>query len=176
MNGEIDQTISDVEEIAGETLPEIQIRTQTWLARRDRLEMIQQERDNVDDLKQLAEFDTKQSELYIKGCKNILKANLAAGAKKDWASLYNDKPFPPFVFKNPAPLYKQVARETGVPPKRFLSELLFPSVKNRRMQKENDAKKTYDLKMRLYEEEKAARRAAHEAKKTAYMAEQSAYN
>lgn len=177
MNEEFAQTISaGVEEIAGETLPEIQIKTQTMLARRDRLEMMQQERDNIDDLKQLAEFDTKQSELFIKGCKNILKGNLAAGAKIDWASLYNDKPFPPFIFKNPAPQYKQVAGETGVPPKSFLSELLFPSVKNRRLQKENDAKKAYALKMKLYEEEKATRRAAYEAKRTAYLAEQSAYN
>lgn len=177
MTEELDQTISaGVEEIKGETLPEIQIMTQTMLARRDRLEITQQERDNVDDLEQLAEFDTKQSELFIKGCKNILKANLASGARIDWASLYNDKPFPPFIFKNPVPQYKQVARETGVPPKSFWSELLFPSVKNRRLQKENDAKNAYDLKIKLYEEEKDARRAAHEAKRTAYLAEQLAYN
>lgn len=177
MNEELDQTISvGVEEIAGETLPEIQIKTQTMLARRNRLEKIQRERDNVDGLKQLAGFDTKQSELFIKGCKNILKANLASGAKIDWASLYNDKPFPPFIFKNPAPLYNQVARETGVPPKSFLSELLFPSVKNRRLQKEDEAKKAYGLKIKLYGEEKDTRRTAYEAKRTAYLAEQSAYN
>ncbi len=177
MTEELDQKISaGVEEIAGEAIPEIQIKTQTMLARRDRMEMIQQERDKIDNLKQLAEFDTKQSDLFIKGCKNILKANLAASAKIDWASLYNDKPFPPFIFKNPVPRYKQVAGETGVPPKNFFSELLFPSVKNRRLQKEDDAKKAYALKMKLYEEEKEARRAAYEAKRTAYMAEQSAYN
>ncbi len=176
MNEELDQTISDVEKTYGKTLPEIQIKTQTMLARRDRLELMQQKRDNIDDLKQLAEFDTKQSELFIKGCKNILKANLAAGSKIDWPSLYNDKPFPPFVFKSPAPLYKQVAAETGVPPKSFLSEILFSSVKNRRLQKENDAKKAYAIKMKLYEEEKDARRAAYEEKRTAYLAEQSAYN
>lgn len=177
MNEETQQTIlADVEETAGETLPEIQIKTQTQLARRNRLEAIRREREQLDGLKQMAEFDTKQSQLFIKECKNILKANLAAGAKIGWASLYDDKPFPPFVFKDPIPQYKQVARETGVPPKSFLSELLFPSVKNRRLQKEKDALRAYDLKIKLHEEEKEARRIAYEEKRAAYLAAQSAYN
>ncbi|TEB09392.1 hypothetical protein [Pelotomaculum propionicicum] len=177
MNEEIAQPIlTDVEEIKGETLPEIQSKKQNLLARRDRLEQIEQERNSLEDLRQLAEFETKQAGLLIKGCKNILKDNLAAGAAADWASLYNDKPFPPFVAKNPAPRYKQVVLETGVPPRNFLSELLFPSVKNRRLQKETDAKTAYDLKMKQYEEEKAARLAAYEEERKAYLAAQSAYN
>src|SRR5450830_1765180 len=101
VNEELHQANSeDIEEIAKETLPEIHIRRQTDLARQERLEKIQQERDSIDDLKQLAEFETKQCKLFIKGSKNILSEHLAAGVKTDWASLYEDKPFPPFVFKN----------------------------------------------------------------------------
>jgi restriction system protein len=177
VNKENGQSISaEVEDIACETLPEIYIRTQTWQARQERLEKIQQARDSLKDLNELAEFEKIQSEIFIKECKNILKDNLAAGVKSNWASLYNDKPFPPFVYKKPAPRYNQVVRETNVPPKKFLSELLFPSVKNVRRQKENDAKAAYDLKMKHYEGEKEAQRDAHEKGRNAYVAEQTAYN
>jgi hypothetical protein len=177
VNKKNEQNISaEVEDIACETLPEIHIRTQIWQARRDRLEKIQQARDSLEDLNELAEFKNKQSEIFIKECKNILKDNLAAGVTTPWVSLYNDKPFPPFVYKNSAPRYNQVVRETGVPPKKFLSELLFPSMKNVRQQKENDAKAAYDLKIKHYEGEKEAQRAAHEKERNAYVAEQTAYN
>ncbi len=134
------------------------------------------ERKKLADLRELAEFETKQAALLLEGCKNILKDNLAASTAADWTSLYNDKPFPPFVAKNPAPRYKQVALETGVPSKNFLSELLFPSAKNKRLQKETDAKTAYNLRMKQYEEEKAARLAAYEEEREAYLAAQSAYN
>lgn len=177
VNEELHQANSeDIEEIAKETLPEIHIRRQTDLARQERLEKIQQERDSIDDLKQLAEFETKQCELFIKGSKNILSEHLAAGVKTDWASLYEDKPFPPFVFKNPAPRYSQVARETGVPPKSFFSELLSPAAKKERLQKESNAKNAYDLKIKHYEEEKESQRTAHEKERDAYIAAQSEYN
>ncbi|MDD2554469.1 MAG: hypothetical protein PHP51_07850 [Desulfotomaculaceae bacterium] len=159
-----------------ETLPETHIRTQALLARQKRLEQIQQERDSFVDLKELAEFETKQAEIFVSECKNILRKNLADGVKTEWASLYHDKPYPPFVYKNPAPRYKQIAREIGVPQKRFFSELLFPSAKKARLQKENDARKAYHLREKQYEEEKEAERAAHEKEREAYVAGQSAYN
>lgn len=174
---ENDMIISDeVEEIAGETLPETVIRTQSDLARRERLEKIRRKRDSLGDLNDLAEFETKQSEIFLKECKSILEDNLAAGVKIDWASLYNDKPFPPFVFKKPAPQYNKIVKEAGVPQKKFLSELLFPSVKKTRLQKENEARAAYDLEMKHYEGEKEAGRAAHEKERAAYVAGQSAYN
>jgi restriction system protein len=167
---------ANVEEIWGETLPEAHIRAQKERARQERLEKIQRERANLDDLKQRTEFETIQTELFIEGCKNILKDNLAAGIKADWASLYNDLPYPPFVFRNPAPRYNQVARETGVPSKDLLSELLSPAVKKERLQKEGDAKNAYALKMKLFEEEKESQRAAHVKERDSYISAQSEYN
>ncbi len=172
-----DHSISDeVEGIAGETLPETVIRTQAELARRERLEKVRRKRDSLADLNDLAEFETKQSEIFLKECKTILEDNLAAGVKIGWASLYNDKPFPPFVYKKPAPQYNKIVKEAAVPQKKFLSELLFSSVKNTRLQKENAARAAYNLEMKHYEGEKEAGRAVHEKERAAYMAGQSAYN
>lgn len=164
------------ESITDETLPETHILTQAELARRERLAKIQQERDGFVGLNELADFETKQSEMFIKECKNILRDNLAAGVRTDWASLYNDKPYPPFVYKNPAPRYNLIAREKGVPKKSFFSELLFPAIKKARLEKENNAKTAYDLKSKQHEEEKEAGRAAYEKERDAYVAGQSAYN
>jgi hypothetical protein len=90
---------ADVEEILLETLPEAHIRAQNERARQERLDKIQKKRKNLADLKQLAEFESIQAELFMEGCKNILKDNLAAGPEAEWAALYNDMPYPPFIFK-----------------------------------------------------------------------------
>ncbi len=167
---------ADLEEILLETLPEAYVRAQKERSRQERMEKVQQERKKLDDLKQLAEFESTQAELFIEGCKNILRDNLAAGPKADWASLYNDMPYPPFVFKSTTPRYNQIAREIGVPPKSTFSELLSPAVKKERLQKENDAKNAYTLLLKQYEEEKEAQRAAHEKERTVYLNTQSEYN
>ncbi len=177
MNEKIQQPDqADLEESLVETLPEAHIRAQKERIRQERLEKIQQERVKLDDLKQLAQFESRQAELFIEGCKNILKDNLAADHKAEWASLYNDIPYPPFVYKNPAPRYNQIAREKGVPPKSTFSELLSPAVKKERLQKENDANNAYNLMLKQYEEEKEAQRAAHEKERAAYLNAQMEYN
>lgn len=162
--------------ISGETLPEKHIMTLIRLSRQERLDKIRQERNDIEDLNDLAEFETKQTELFFRKCKNILKDNLTAGVNYNWASLYNDKPFPPFVYKEPAPKYIKVAKEAGVPQKKLISELLFPSVKNARLHKENDAKSAYNKKMAQYDTEKEAARAAHEKERDDYISGQAAYN
>jgi restriction system protein len=177
MNEKIQQPgQADIEESLVETLPEAHIRAQKERMRQEKLEKIQQERKKLDDLKQLAEFESRQAELLIEGCKNILKDNLGAGLKVEWASLYNDMPYPPFVFKTPTPRFNQIAREKGVPPKSTFSELLSPAVKRERLQKENDAKNAYTLMLKQYEEEKEAQRAAHEKERAAYLTAQLEYN
>ena len=90
---------ADVEEILVETIPEAHIRAQRERARQERLKKIQQERENLADLKQLAQFENIQAELFIEGCKNVLRDNLAAGPEAEWAALYNDTPYPPYIFK-----------------------------------------------------------------------------
>jgi hypothetical protein len=89
---------ADVEEILLETLPEAHIRALNERARQERLDKIKQERKKLADLKQLAEFESIQAKLFIAGCKNILRDNLAAGPEAEWAALYNDTPYPPFIF------------------------------------------------------------------------------
>ncbi len=162
--------------IAGETPPEAYVRAKAEQARRERLAGIQQKRDSFADLEELAVFETKQAKIFLGKCNNILKDNLIAGVKIDWASLYNDQPFPPFVYKNPAPRYNRIASEKGVPKKKFLFELFFPSVKKERLKKENEARTAYNLRSEQYEQEKTARRVVHEKEREAYITGQSAYN
>jgi len=133
-------------------------------------------RKDLDFLRELAEYDTCQAEGFIKECKNILRSNLEGERKFDPASLYDDQPYPPFVFKEAAPRYKSIARTIGVPKKNFFGELFFPSAGKKRLNLEKEAAQTYEAALRQYEEKKAAARAAHEEKRTAYLEKQSAYN
>jgi len=131
---------------------------------------------DLDFLRELAEYDTRQAEGFIKECKNMLRSNLEGERKFDPASLYDDQPYPPFVFKEAAPRYKPIARTIGVPKKNFFGELFSPSAGKKRLNLEKEAAQSYEAALRQYEERKAAARAAHEEKRAAYLEKQSAYN
>lgn len=164
------------EEIKGTYPAEVRIKAEAQLVRWAGRERRRRERDEIQSLSALAEYDSGQAGEFMEECKNILRANLNAGGKLDWVSLYDDRPYPPFVFKEPAPRYDQIAREMGVPKKSFFAELFFPSVKKRRLNLENQAKEAYDTQLRQYEERKEAARTAHEEQRAAYIEEQAEYN
>lgn len=164
------------EEIKGAYPAEIEVKAKVQAARWARREKRQRERENIDFLRELAGYDTRQAVLFIEECKNILRSNLEAGKKLDLVSLYDDKPYPPFVFKEPAPRYKEIAREMGVPQKDLLAELFFPSIKKRRLDLEKKAKETFESRMQQFKESQEAARAAYEEKRAKYIEKQSEYN
>lgn len=163
-------------EIKGTTQAEIKVKEKTQLARQAGLVKRFKERDDLDSVRELAEYDTTQARRFINSCKSILKNNLGPGSKTDWASLYDDRPYPPFVFKGPVPRYKKIAKEADVPQKSFFSELFSPSAKKRRIHLENEAKKELGVQMQEYEKKRELERTAHEIERSAYIAEQEAYN
>jgi len=165
-----------IDEIKGTTPAEIKVKEKMQLARRAGLEKYFKERDDLDSLKELAEYDTMQAQRFIKNCKNILKNNLGPAAKTDWASLYDDRPYPPFVFKAPVPRYKKIAKDAGIPQKSFFTELFFPSARKQRVNLENEAKKELNTQMQEYERKRELEQAAHEKKRSAHIAEQETYN
>lgn len=165
-----------VEELAGSSPVETELRAQILLAGWQTLEKQARKRAEIEDLWELAEFDTGQAQDYQEKCSGILLSNLEAGGKLEWTSLYRDQPFPPFVFKEPAPRYELIAREMGVPRKKFLAELFFPSVKERRLKGEKEARQALDQQLRDYDERMEAARAAHEKQRRDYLEEQLEHN
>ncbi|OPZ75200.1 MAG: hypothetical protein BWY80_00253 [Firmicutes bacterium ADurb.Bin456] len=142
------------------------------LARRDKQE---QEREDTESLKELAKYETILAENFIRECKNILRDNLGAG-EFDWVSCYRDRPYPPFVFKEPIPRYEPVAREMGMIRKDTVKEFFFPSQKKRRLEMEKEARQVLELKLAEYRQREEAARAADELERESFIARQAQYN
>lgn len=163
-------------EIRGSYPAEVKIKAETQLARWETAEKRLRNREKIESLKDMAEYDTGLTEKFIREGQTILKKNLEVKKGIDWVSLYDDRPFPPFVFKEPAPQYKSVLREKRVPGKNFLKELLFPSVKKLRLRLEKEAADAYEDRLRIYNEKMVAARKAHEEEREEYITRQKEYN
>ncbi|MCL6634215.1 MAG: hypothetical protein K6T29_00370 [Peptococcaceae bacterium] len=163
------------EEIKGTYPAEVRAKARATLARWAALEKRRRERDGIHSLEHLAQYDTRRAGEFLEECRSILQNNLNA-AKLDWAALYDDRPYPPFVFQEPPPRYETIAREMGVPERRFLAELFFPSMKKRRLHLENEARLVLAARLRQHRQREEAARAAHEAQRSACIREQSEYN
>lgn len=175
------QTISNeyldlTKTITGSYPAEIKVKAAAQKARWTNREESARKRKELDFLREWAVYDTRQAATFIKDAKNILRSNLEKIKKFDPAFLYDDQPYPPFVFKEAAPRYKPIARATGVPQKNLFGELFFPSVRKKRLKLEKEAAQTHETAMREYEERKTAARAAHEENRAAYLEAQAAYN
>ncbi|MDD4237037.1 MAG: hypothetical protein PHT62_00575 [Desulfotomaculaceae bacterium] len=182
MNGKVyDRTISNKylgvqRKINGGSPLEAKIKAEAQLAKWARQEKLQKERERIKFLKELAELDTRQAEFAINTCDSILKINLCSAAKLDWASFYNDQLLPPFVFKEHPPRYEQVVREMRVPRKSFFSELLFPSIRKKRLALEDAARDNFEEQMRAYNAKKASAQTSYELERAAFHDEQSGFN
>ncbi|HPZ43064.1 MAG TPA: hypothetical protein PL078_03570 [Bacillota bacterium] len=169
---------SDLDSIlqsTGSSLLELRIKKELRAARRTRLENQQKEREETESLKELAKYESALAKKYIEECKNILRNNLAAG-KFDWISYYKDEPYPPFVFKEPLPRYELIAREMGINRKDPIKEFFLPSLKKRRLEMEEEARRLYNLKLEEYRQREKSARAAYELKRKIFLEEQSQYN
>ncbi len=162
--------------ISGTTPAELKVKSESVLLRLNERAKRLTERERLEHLKELAEYDTRQVRLFFEECRFILKNNFGKEDKLNWVSLYDDRPYPPFVFEEAPPRYKQVAKETGVPPRDTLRELLFPAVKKRRVNMEKEAEGIYAEKLRDYEESKESARSTHEVDRAAFLAGLKEYN
>lgn len=162
--------------ITGDSPLEIRIKTEFQTAKWNRLEELQKERERMESLKELAEFNARQAENTIKACQNILKLNICSDTKLDWASFYDDRLLPPFVFQDQPPRYEQVARQMQVPRRSFFSELLFPSLKKKRLALEEAAGESFEEQMREYKRKKDSALAGYETQRLNFLNEQTEYN
>jgi restriction system protein len=164
------------EELKGASPAELKVKAESQQARLAALKKRQEERDELDNLRELAEYDTHRAGEFIEECGNILRANLNAGNKLDWAGLYDDGPYLPFVFNEPVPRYELIAREMGVPKKSLFAELFVPSAGSKRVNMEAEAKREFDRRLKQYGEMKEAARLVHEKERAAYIERQAEYN
>lgn len=162
--------------IKGGTPLEVRIKEKAQLAKWSRQEMLHKERESITSRKEQADLDTRRAENTIKNCDSILKINLCSDATLDWASFYNDELLPPFVFKEPPPRYEQVAKGMRVPRKAFFSELLFPSIKKRRLTMEEAARDSFEEQMQDYNARKSSAQAGYETQREAFHKEQAEFN
>jgi hypothetical protein len=162
--------------ITGGTPLEVRIKEKARLAKWTRLEELQKERERIVSLKELAEFDTRQAGNAIKACERILITNLCSDNKLDWASFYDDRLLPPFVFQEHPPRYEQVAREMRVPRKSLISELLFPSLRKKRLAREKAAGERFEELMREYNVRKESAQSSYEAERTTFINDQTEFN
>lgn len=168
--------LNTVKIIKGSTPVELKVKQEIQLDKWSRLADISEEREGIIDLKELAEYDTAQTEKFLKRCRDLLISNLGEKAGLDWANLYDDRPFPPFVFSEAKPRHEKIKKELGVPRENFLNELIFPSKKETRINLEREAKSTYEFQLRQYEENMEAARKADEKQRKEYLKKQKAHN
>ncbi|TEB16345.1 hypothetical protein Psfp_01370 [Pelotomaculum sp. FP] len=162
--------------IKGGSPLETRIKAESQLAKWARQEKLHKERERFESLKELAALDTRQAGNTIKACDSILKINLCSAGKLDWASFYHDQLLPPFVFTEHPPRYEQVARKMSVPRKSFISELIFPSARKKRLALEEAARVAFEEQMRNYNANKESAQTSYEAQRAAFINEQSEFN
>jgi len=162
--------------IKGGSPLETRIKADALLAKWSRQEKLYKEREHIESLKEQAELDTRQAENNRRACNNILQINLCSAVKLDWASFYNDRLLPPFVFEEHPPRYEQVAREMSVPRKSLFNELLLPSNRKKRLHMEEAARGAYEEQMRVYNEKKVSAQTSYEAQRAEFLSEQSEFN
>ncbi len=168
--------LGEEREIFGASPAELKAKTKVLLEKWAELEKKSRVREETGQKRELAALATEQASEFIAACQSLLRANLKVASYIDWSSLYDDRPYPPFVFEESPPAYEKIASELGVPPKKPLLEFFCPSARRRRLAKEDEAQKTFKQLTAEYEKRREEARAAYELKRAAYISEQTAYN
>lgn len=163
-------------QITGSSLLEVKIKAEVQLAKWARMEKLHKEREQIESLKDLAEFNTRQARNTIEACGNILKINLFSDTKLDWVSFYDDRLYPPFVFQEHPPRYEQIARKMQVPRKSFFGELLFPSLREKRLALEKAAEEQFEEQMREYNMRKDSALKDYELERSTFINTQREFN
>ncbi|MCL6638743.1 MAG: hypothetical protein K6T80_03565 [Firmicutes bacterium] len=148
---------------------------------RDRLklwaeeEARRRERDSIGSGRSPDGYENQRAREEIERYRNIFVDSLKTDPGVDWVSLYDDSPFEPFVFREAPPSYKKVAGDLNVPPK-TLWEIFLPSLRRKRLSREDTAKRVFLEKMKQYEERKEIARQKHEEERLRYAAKQNEFN
>jgi restriction system protein len=136
-------------EIKGATRSEVHFKSEEQLRKWHEQELSQRNRDQIADLKEQAEFDTKDALDEIEQYKSILKHTLGVNDKLKWSTLKDKKKFGEI-----APLLETINAELRTPrPNKFL-EMLIKSMKVKRLIQEEVAKQELEKRLLSYEQRK----------------------
>jgi len=134
----------------------------------------QRERARIESLKEQAEFDTIEAKEKIESYKTILSSTLKINDKLDWESLKDKKPFKKFKFEDEQPTLEKINAKLNVPKENKIIEFILKSKKDLRLQKEAEAQRLYELRLKEYEENKEKAKADYEKQKEEYLNKQKA--
>lgn len=163
------------EEIKGSSLLELKIRAEDILSRWAQEEKKQREKDSMPEETAQGNYKDKLIGRETEAYKNIFKDALKADHAVNWVGLYNDKPYLPFVFQEMAPSYDRIAKELAVPERSFLENII-PSLKVKRLKREEEARKIFNEHLAQFEKRKIAAFSDYESERTQFSEKQRKLN
>ncbi|MBX6754813.1 MAG: restriction endonuclease [Thermorudis peleae] len=147
--------------VRGETPGEVRMKIAAIQAKWAQEEARLKARQQIENLRALAEEMNEEAAARIESYRSLLKATLFVDDRLNWEAMYDRSAF----LKTP-PNEEEVRAELNVPPESRFIETLWPRRREQRIQLERKAKAIYEERLRQYEEEKRAfeeRQAAHNA-------------
>lgn len=163
-------------EIKGYTSHEVNIKVQEQLRKWDELEKKKRERERLDDLKSQADYDTSKVLEEIEQYKNILKSYISMEDKFQWVSLKDKSEYSPFLYKENPPDLNNIKKQVRVPNEKKFLEMLFKSIKQKRLDKEVQAKEIFDEKMNDYNKKFDKSKEDYELEKRKFIEKQQEFN
>lgn len=132
-------------------------------------------RQNKEQMKNQAERLTHVDEIKVEKYKSIIKHIYNQTSKKYYNSLLENKKYKSFSTELIQPSLNQVYSELSVPNKSLL-EKIFKSKLEKRLQKETEANKLYEIRLNYYNEEYEKQKNNYEKNKTIFINEQNKHN
>ncbi|MHB1043575.1 MAG: hypothetical protein ACYC0Q_12175 [Eubacteriales bacterium] len=163
------------EEIKGSSLLELKIWAEDILARWAEEEKTQRELYSVLEENTPEKYKRLLLTREIEDYKNIFEDALKSETAVNWVELFDDKPFQPFIFRETAPGYDKIAKELAVP-ERSLLENVMPSLKVKRLKRQEEARKIYSEQVEQFEKRKFAAQSAYESERTRHTQKQRELN
>lgn len=128
-------------------------------------------------LKAQAERDNQDAQDRLAALSHLLVRGLQPGVRFNWNALKNHRPFSVhFDFREPLPIYDQIAAQMQVPQRQAFFEMFIPSLRTKREQMEAAARAEVARLTAEREMRKADALRRHEALRQGYESERTAYN
>ena len=132
-------------------------------------------RDQVANLKELAERLNLQAEQEHECYANLLASTLKVNDALDWRRMRQTEHFREFAYTEKEPILALFNRKHGVPKKKFIEGLIRP-IRNKRLRLEEAAKSEYEQALTKYNESKKMAESFYEAQKMEFLKKQQEHN
>lgn len=161
--------------VKGETLAELRMKAveqhRKWADQEER----QRERERIADLKEQANYDTKNAQALLNEYETVLAKTLEIDDKLDWDSLKNTRKFKPFKSGIRKPTIDDVNDELGVlSPSIF--EVFLKSRKEKRLSQESEAQELWKERKKEHASELKNLKQEYEEAKAEFLRKQAEEN